>query len=124
MSLSPELIGITSLCITNVISPIISWFAAKKKYGAEVDNKVIENMQASLEFYKRLSDDNKERLDMVLGENVQLRATNERFEREIADLRKQLATLSMLVASYGLVEKSGLPLYGNEENNSKTEDPS
>ena len=124
MTLSPELLGIISLAITNIVSPIVSWSMAKKKYGAEVDNKVIENMQASLEFYKRLSDDNKERLDIVLGENEQLRATNERFEREIADLRKQLANLSMLVASYGLVEKSGLPLYGNKENNSKTEDPS
>ena len=52
--------------ITTVISGWTSWFFARRKYNSEVDNNLIENMQQSLEFYKKLSDDNKNRLDEVL----------------------------------------------------------
>jgi len=115
--MTPEIIATyVTLLTTNIISPVISWKLAKKKYGAEVDNQVIDNMKESLEFYKRLSDDNKERLDRVLEENVKLR-------EQMADLRKQVVTLSMIVASYGLTEKSNIS-YGSKESIDKTEGPS
>lgn len=72
--------------ITTVISGWTSWFFARRKYNSEVDNNLIENMQQSLEFYKKLSDDNKNRLDEVLKRNAEL-------EREIKDLRKQMFCL-------------------------------
>lgn len=72
--------------ITTVISGWTSWFFARRKYNSEVDNNLIENMQRSLEFYKKLSDDNKNRLDEVLKRNAEL-------EQEIRDLRKQMFSL-------------------------------
>lgn len=72
--------------ITTVISGWTSWFFARRKYNSEVDNNLIENMQQSLEFYKKLSDDNKNRLDEVLKRNTEL-------EQEIRDLRKQMFSL-------------------------------
>lgn len=72
--------------ITTVISGWTSWFFARRKYNSEVDNNLIENMQQSLEFYKKLSDDNKNRLDEVLKRNAEL-------EQEIRDLRKQIFSL-------------------------------
>lgn len=72
--------------ITTVISGWTSWFFARRKYNSEVDNNLIENMQRSLEFYKKLSDDNKNRLDEVLKRNAEL-------EQEIGDLRKQIFSL-------------------------------
>jgi len=64
---------ITVLIITNILAPLItgfaSWLMAKKKYYSEVDNTVIENMKNSLEFYKQLSDDNRERLSAILEKN-------------------------------------------------------
>ena len=72
--------------ITTVISGWTSWFFARRKYNSEVDNNLIENMQQSLEFYKKLSDDNKDRLDEVLKRNAVL-------EQEIKDLRKQMFSL-------------------------------
>lgn len=72
--------------ITTVISGWTSWFFARRKYNSEVDNNLIENMQQSLEFYKKLSDDNKNRLDGVLERNAEL-------EQEIRDLRKQMFSL-------------------------------
>ena len=56
--------------ITTVISGWTSWFFARRKYNSEVDNNLIENMQQSLEFYKKLSDDNENRLDEVLKRNA------------------------------------------------------
>lgn len=72
--------------ITTVISGWTSWFFARRKYNSEVDNNLIENMQQSLEFYKKLSDDNENRLDEVLKRNAEL-------EQEIKDLRKQVFSL-------------------------------
>ena len=72
--------------ITTVISGWTSWFFARRKYNSEVDNNLIENMQQSLEFYKKLSDDNKNRLDGVLKRNAEL-------EQEIRDLRRQMFSL-------------------------------
>ena len=72
--------------ITTVISGWTSWFFARRKYNSEVDNNLIENMQQSLEFYEKLSDDNNNRLDEVLKRNAEL-------EQEIRDLRKQMLNL-------------------------------
>ena len=72
--------------ITTAISGWTSWFFARRKYNSEVDNNLIENMQQSLEFYKKLSDDNENRLDEVLKRNAEL-------EQEIRDLRKQMFSL-------------------------------
>lgn len=76
--------GIVGL-ITTVASGFVSWLFAKKKYNAEVDSNVIENMKQSLEFYIKLSDDNKERLEEALKRN-------ENLEREMIQLRQQIFT--------------------------------
>lgn len=77
--------GVVGL-ITTVTSGWISWLFAKKKYNAEVDNSLIENMQKSLEFYTKLSDNDKSRLDEVLERN-------DKLEKEIFQLRQQMFTL-------------------------------
>lgn len=77
--------GIVGL-ITTVTSGWVSWLFAKKKYNAEVDNEIIENMQKSLDFYTKLSDDNKARLEEALKRN-------ENLEKEIRQLRQQMFEL-------------------------------
>ena len=83
---------ITVLIITNILAPIItgfaSWLMAKKKYYSEVDSTVIANMRESLEFYKQLSDDNRERLKEVLDKNDLL-------EKEVSELKSQMLKLAM-----------------------------
>ena len=81
--------------ITIILSGFTSWFFTKKKYNAEVDNNLISNMQESLEFYKALADDNKQRLEEVLAENADLR-------KEVSDLREQVSKLTSALAEYGL----------------------
>lgn len=76
--------------LTSAISSLVTWLLAKKKYNAEVDNNVIQNMQQSLEFYKELSDDTKERLAEVLEKNQKL-------EDDVAELRKQMLNLTMKI---------------------------
>lgn len=96
--------------ITAVISGWTSWFFARRKYNSEVDNNLIENMQQSLEFYKKLSDDNKNRLDEVLERNAEL-------EQEIRDLRKQMFSLmnSICTDLTCQLRKKNLNLF-NEQN--------
>lgn len=72
--------------ITTVISGWTSWFFARKKYDSEVDSNLINNMKESLDFYEKLSTDNRERLEEVLKRNAEL-------EQEIKDLRNQMFSL-------------------------------
>lgn len=72
--------------ITTIVSSWASWFFARKKYNSEVDSNLINNMKESLDFYERLSADNRERLEEVLKRNIEL-------EQEVRELRKQLFNL-------------------------------
>lgn len=72
---------------TTIISGWASWFLTRKKYNSEVDKTLITNMQQALEFYQKLSDDNKRRLDDALAKSQQM-------EKEIAELRIQLTSLA------------------------------
>ena len=90
-------IAIIGGVITTVASSFVSWFFAKRKYNAEVDNHLITNMQESLEFYKTLADDNKVRLDSVLQENAELR-------KEVNEMREKLVALTSVLAQYGLLK--------------------
>lgn len=90
-------IAIIGGVITTVASSFVSWFFAKRKYNAEVDNHLITNMQESLEFYKTLADDNKDRLEAVLQENAALR-------KEVNEMRDKLIALTSVLAQYGLLK--------------------
>lgn len=72
--------------LTTIVSGWTSWFFARKKYNSEVDNNLINNMKDSLEFYTRLSEDNKLRLDRALSRNEEL-------EKEVKELRQQVMGL-------------------------------
>lgn len=72
--------------VVSFTSAWVSWFFTRKKYSAEVDENVIHNMNESLEFYKKLSDDNRNRLDLMIK-------NNEELEEEMKDLRKQVNVL-------------------------------
>ena len=79
-------VGLTS----TIISSITTWILARRKYNSEVDNNLINNMKDSLEFYKKLSDDNRSRLEGVLKRNDELEKRDERLEEEVRQLRKQV----------------------------------
>lgn len=74
--------------LTTITSGWVSWFFARKKYYSEVDHNLIENMENSLEFYEKLSDDNRVRLEEMTERNKAL-------EMELQELRKQVLNLTM-----------------------------
>lgn len=87
--------------VTTITSGWVSWLFARKKYNSEVDNQLIANMKESLEFYKHLSDDNKERLTQVLEQNkeileqnAQLLEQNSKLESEVNALKEQVRLLT------------------------------
>lgn len=83
-------IGIIVTAVVGIITTFASgwtaWFFARKKYNSEVDNNLINNMKESLDFYKKLSDDNRGRLDEVLKRNDNL-------EEGVKELRQQVMSL-------------------------------
>ena len=74
--------------LTSIISSWTTWFFARKKYNSEADLNLVEKMEKSLEFYKSLSDDNKNRLEEITERNNEL-------EKEVQELRKQVLSLTM-----------------------------
>lgn len=79
--------------LTTIASGFTSWFFTKKKYHAEVDSTLISNMKESLEFYKSLVEDNKQRLEEVLERNSKLEARDEALEEEVKQLKNQMFNL-------------------------------
>lgn len=78
--------------ITSVISGTTSWILARRKYNSEVDGTLIENMQKSLEFYQKLSDDNKRRLDNSLQENKEMKKELDALKIQVLKLATTICT--------------------------------
>lgn len=68
MNIDVLITGIIGL-VSTIISGWTTWFFTRKKYNSEVDSNLIQNMKESLDFYRKLSDDNRERLEEVLKRN-------------------------------------------------------
>lgn len=100
--------------ITSIASGWTSWFFTRKKYNSEVDQNVIHNMNESLEFYKKLSDDNKQRLDEMIKRNDEL-------EDEIKELRKQMTALMMMACKDLTCKLRQVSFELNKDNNKDEE---
>lgn len=87
-TLIPVIVGV----VTAPVSSVITWALARKKYKAEVNGNIIENMQKSLDFYKQLSDDNSRRLQEALERS-------DKLEDQIRDLQRQVFALMNTVCT-------------------------
>lgn len=98
--------------VSSAISAWLSWFFTRRKYGAEVDQNIIQNMKESLEFYKQLSDDNKQRLDEMRKENAELKA-------DLKDLQKSVNILmaQVCVNLSCQLRRTRVNLFKEEDNN-------
>lgn len=79
--------------ITSIISGWVSYFFTRKKYNSEVDLNLIEKMQGSLDFYTKLSEDNKRILDETLNKLDESEKRNNALENEIREVRNQMFSL-------------------------------
>ena len=79
--------------ITTIASGWASYFFTRKKYNSDVDLNLIEKMQGSLDFYMKLSEDNKRILDETLAKLEESEKRNDALENEIRELRNQMFTL-------------------------------
>lgn len=100
--------------ISTFIGSWTSWFFARKKYNADVDNTLIQGMKESLEFYKNLSDDNKKRLDEVLKRNEELEKRDEILEEEVRKLKNQMLNLMGQICLDLTCKVRQKNLFGNE----------
>ena len=98
--------------ISSILTGWASWFITRKKYNAEVDQTLVQNMKSSLDFYKQLSDDNRDRLQVVLKRNDEL-------EQEIKKLRDQVFIImnQICLNSQCQVRVKNAPLHGDKQIN-------
>ena len=98
--------------ISSILTGWASWFITRKKYNAEVDQTLVQNMKSSLDFYKQLSDDNRDRLQEVLKRNDEL-------EQEIKKLRDQVFIImnQICLNSQCQIRVKNAPLHGDKQTN-------
>ena len=80
----------------------------------------ISNMDDSLEFYKKLSDDTNKRLDDILKKNNELIASNESLEKEVKQLKVTVDDLTVRLSKYEKVNsqnKKRIYRKNNKNNN-------
>ena len=101
--------------ISTFIGSWTSWFFARKKYNAEVDSSLINNLQESLDFYKKLVDDNNVRLEDLLQRNKDLEERDSKLEEEVRQLRNQMMNLmGQLCTNFACSARTrNINLYGN-----------
>lgn len=89
-----EILITTAVGIVSALSSgWISYFFTRRKYNSEVDLNLIEKMQKSLEFYVKLSEDNKRILGETLTKLDESEKRNDTLEEEVRELRNQMITL-------------------------------
>lgn len=76
--------------IAGTLSSVVTWLLTRKKYNSEVDQNNIQNMQESLDFYIKISDDYKQRLASEIEEH----------NKEVADLKEENAELRKELSEY------------------------
>ena len=76
------------IAATGLITTITSWLLAKRKYKADVDHTVIENLQEALKTYDDIIKHNRNELEILMKDNEALR-------EEVNDLRKQVLNLTL-----------------------------
>lgn len=113
--------------LTTIVSSWSTWVFARKKYNSEVDHNVIDNMKESLEFYEKLSNDNKARLTEALEENKKLREDlnivleeNKALKKDMDDLKSQMIKLTTSIC-YDLSCKIRMREDFNSDEKSQTE---
>lgn len=71
-------------------SSFFTYIFAKKKYNAEVDSTVIQNMKSLLDFYIKLCDDTNQRVQKYREENEELREQVVSLNRQFIVLKGQI----------------------------------
>ena len=75
---------------STILSYFCGWFFTRRRYNTEVNGSVIENMKNSLDFYQKLSDDNRIRLEEVQAENKELRAQVDELRAQVFNMMSQI----------------------------------
>lgn len=100
--LSTSIVGLVSAFTTG----FCSWFFTKKKYNVEVNGNEIENLQRSLDFYIKLSDDTNARLGEILDKNQSLDTQVSQLKEENAELKELVEQQNVQIkAQNTLIEK-------------------
>lgn len=79
---------------STIVSGLTSWFFTRRKYNVEVKAGKISNRSNELEFYQRLADDNKVRLEQLLKENAELRELNSKLDSRCNKLEDRINELN------------------------------
>lgn len=89
-----ELITIIGGLISTATSGWTGWYFGRRKYNSEVESNLIENMQKSLDFYDKLSNNNKEKLDQTIEENKQMKFELEAITKENKQLKDAIDNIT------------------------------
>lgn len=72
--------------LTTTVASFITWFLSKRKYKAEVDSNVLDNIQKQLDIYKDIVTDVRTQLADYISESDKLRDQVMLLQKQVAFL--------------------------------------
>lgn len=74
------------IAVIAIVSNVVTWFCARKKYNTEVEHNYIQNLEDGLKTYDAIIEHNREEIKQLISEKNELR-------QEVNELRKQVNDL-------------------------------
>jgi hypothetical protein len=102
--------------ITSIISALLSWFTARRKYNSEVDSNEIDNLKKSLDMYISIIEDTKNKLDFYIKINKENMVEVHRLKGSIHRvLNSACLNTECAIRKFYTKEQIETILHGNKE---------
>ena len=79
-----------------IISASIAHLLTKRKYSADVDKIILENIDKAFALYKKLTEETDEKVDKVIENYKTLKQENTSMQNELDFLKKQVEELKAI----------------------------
>lgn len=80
-------------CLTSVITAFVTHYLTRRKYMADADGTIIDNMTDALDFYRKLCDDNRERLDSLQALCARQQSEIDKLTDDLSVIKKNICLI-------------------------------
>lgn len=102
-----------------ILSSLVTWFLARRKYNVEVDGNELNNIQKQLDIYKEIVEDTRKQLNLLIELREGDRKTIHNLQNTVDALYPLACQIKRCNNRKVLTESQLIKLSGNEDTNKK-----
>ena len=102
-----------------IITSIVTWILARRKYNVEVDGNELNNIQKQLDIYKEIVEDTRKQLNLIIELREQDRTTIHKLQATVDSLYPLACQIRICDKRSRLTEKQLNKLSENGDSNKK-----